>query len=315
MDKRLEKYLNMVCGDFIVKEFLGDKTWLCQCQKCGYERTYKTQNLKGKCQCGCTTSGVKKGDKYNRLTALQRDISRVNEGRVFWLWQCDCGNIISRPLKEIKNGNTKSCGCLLKENRLKNLEKIHENQLESLVGKRSGLLQVIRQATKEEIGNRPSGLRYWYCKCDCGNFHIVSTSDFNYGKVQSCGCLNSKGEAKIKQLLENNNIKYATQFYFDDLKTYNNKKFRFDFGVLNDEQQLQYLIEYDGIQHFDEDKQFGSNNKQIFENIQNRDQIKNEYCKVNNIPLIRIPYNHFDKIEIKDLLLETTDFLVKDGDA
>lgn len=308
MDKRLEKYFNKVYGDFVVKEYLGNSTWLCQCQKCGYERTYKTPNLKGKCQCGCTTSGVTKGDKYGRLTAIERDITKTTEGRVFWLWRCDCGNIVSHPLKEVKSGNTQSCGCLMKEKALKNLEELHKKQCASLIGKRSGLLEVVRQATAEEVRNRPDGIRYWYCKCDCGNFHIVGTSDFNKGKVQSCGCMNSKGEAKIKKILEENHIEYATQFYFEDLKAENNKKFRFDFGVLNNEKKLQYLIEFDGIQHFDENKQF-SREKEAFEKIQKRDSIKNQYCLDKKIPLIRIPYNHLEKITIKDLKLETSEFL------
>jgi hypothetical protein len=46
-------------------------------------------------------------------------MTRLNEGRVFWLWQCECGNIISSSLKSVKSGNTKSCGCL-------NIEKITE---------------------------------------------------------------------------------------------------------------------------------------------------------------------------------------------
>lgn len=39
--------------------------------------------------------------------------------------------------------------------------------------------------------------------------------------------------------------------------------------------------------------------------------IKNQWCKDNNIPLIRIPYTHLDKLIIEDLKLETTTFLVK----
>lgn len=40
------------------------------------------------------------------------------------------------------------------------------------------------------------------------------------------------------------------------------------------------------------------------------DKIKNEYCKNKNIPLIRIPYTHFEKICLEDLLLETSNFII-----
>ena len=38
--------------------------------------------------------------------------------------------------------------------------------------------------------------------------------------------------------------------------------------------------------------------------------IKNQYCKTNHIPLIRIPYTHLPNIKIEDLLLETTNWRV-----
>lgn len=41
-----------------------------------------------------------------------------------------------------------------------------------------------------------------------------------------------------------------------------------------------------------------------------RDKIKNEWCKKNNIPLIRIPYTELDFLTLKDLNIETTKFLI-----
>lgn len=40
------------------------------------------------------------------------------------------------------------------------------------------------------------------------------------------------------------------------------------------------------------------------------DEYKNQWCKENNIPLIRIPYIHLNDLCIEDLLLETTNFLI-----
>lgn len=50
------------------------------------------------------------GLKFNRLTVIGengRDGTRVK-----WLCQCDCGKRVSVIGKRLKNGNTKSCGCL-----------------------------------------------------------------------------------------------------------------------------------------------------------------------------------------------------------
>ena len=62
---------------------------------------------------------------------------------------------------------------------------------------------------------------------------------------------------------------------------------RFDFGVYNDNNELLYLIEFDGEQHFNVTG--GWNNEQAHEDTKRRDAIKNHYCLIKNIPLIRIP--------------------------
>lgn len=54
----------------------------------------------------------------------------------------------------------------------------------------------------------------------------------------------------------------------------------------------------------------GWHNIEQLEAQQERDKIKNQWCKENNIPLIRIPYTRLLKLCIEDLLLETTSFLV-----
>lgn len=46
---------------------------------------------------------------------------------------------------------------------------------------------------------------------------------------------------------------------------------------------------------------------------QQYDEIKNQWCKDNNIPLIRIPYIHYNNLTIKDLLLETSKFIIKEN--
>ena len=60
-------------------------------------------------------------------------------------------------------------------------------------------------------------------------------------------------------------------------------------------------IEYDGIQHFEPTR---FNKKMTIEEANDnfiqqkfRDEIKNNYCKNNNIKLLRIPYTEYDNIE------------------
>lgn len=57
------------------------------------------------------------GKKFCRLTVKEKHGSR--NGRPMWLCQCECGNITIVKGSYLANGDTKSCGCLKKEPRIK----------------------------------------------------------------------------------------------------------------------------------------------------------------------------------------------------
>ena len=114
----------------------------------------------------------------------------------------------------------------------------------------------------------------------------------------------SKGELKIRNFLINNDINFIEEYTFDDLK--DKSRLRFDFYLPD----LNLFIEYDGEQHFKENIQSsGWNSKKNYDIIKYRDNYKNQWCKENNILLIRIPYTHYDEICIEDLLPNTSTFL------
>lgn len=107
-------------------------------------------------------------------------------------------------------------------------------------------------------------------------------------------CQQSKGEQKIAKWLNDKNYDYETQYTFNDLFYKNNNSLlRFDFKLSCEDGSL-ILIEYDGIQHFKQN--CFNNTKKDFEEIKKRDNLKNEYCKKNNIALYRITYKDFNNI-------------------
>lgn len=110
----------------------------------------------------------------------------------------------------------------------------------------------------------------------------------------------------IETLLKENNIKYKKEYTIKINNTY----YRFDFVILNEQEEVQYFIEYDGEQHFKDNSHFLWHNKEQLSNIMKKDELKNNYCKDNNIPLIRIPYTH-KKIKLMDLLLSKSIFILK----
>ena len=131
---------------------------------------------------------------------------------------------------------------------------------------------------------------------------IIQIKNLVNGHICSCGCLSSSiGELTIKKLLENNNILFKQQITFENCK--NKHLLPFDFYVNN-----KYLIEFDGIQHFQPVEHFGGIVE--FKERKQNDEIKNNYCKINNIPLIRIPYTTLKTLQLEDLLLETTQYLI-----
>lgn len=52
------------------------------------------------------------GEKYGRLTAV-RYLRTDSKGQALWICHCDCGKEIQARTKDLRYGNTKSCGCLV----------------------------------------------------------------------------------------------------------------------------------------------------------------------------------------------------------
>ena len=65
------------------------------------------------------------GNRYGRLTVIGLS-SRKSGRKSYWVCRCDCGNEIAVRSDMLKNGNTRSCGCLKKEQDKINLSKFHK---------------------------------------------------------------------------------------------------------------------------------------------------------------------------------------------
>lgn len=268
--------------------------WECQCS-CGKIITVRGDVLKTKISCGCKTvrndfKDVAIGDIFSRLTVISSPCRKPN-GKMECDCKCECGNIVSVEVRNLRYGATHSCGCYQKD---RVVETGKANSL-NLTNKKFGKL-----TAKYPIDKRKSGCVVWHCECECGGTKDVPTTNLTQGSTRSCGCSGSIGEETIFALLKNLNYKFETEKTFETCKF--DKPARFDFYVDNS-----YLIEYDGIQHF---KIHGWNTKEKFQKVQAHDTYKNQWCRENNIPLIRIPYTKLDTLCIEDLMLETTQFRV-----
>ena len=98
----------------------------------------------------------------------------------------------------------------------------------------------------------------------------------------------SRGEIKIEEILQSAGLIFQEEYSFSDLLGSSGKPLRFDFAVFDDNGNIDFLIEYQGIQHYEPKSKFGGIaglRKQQF-----NDMKKREYCAKHNLTLVLIPY-------------------------
>lgn len=265
-------------------------SFLCECSCFHHTHQILSRStLLGDKRKGCKKCRLMKnhiGETYGYLTILSIDEeTSKNKSRIYVYAKCKCGNIHSYEQQAIIKGRVVSCGC-----------KKHEIDL-SLIGKRFGYLTVNkligRKYSDEECTN---SFIEWECICDCGNKTIVRQGNLLHGSTWSCGCMKrSHGEELIYKFLKNTHFIFKEQYRINDCK--NILPLPFDFAILDEEQKLLGLIEFDGKQHFEP---FQFNNCDINKSISNykncveRDRIKTNYCKNHNIKLLRITYEDLE---------------------
>ena len=98
----------------------------------------------------------------------------------------------------------------------------------------------------------------------------------------------SRGQLKIFQILQQSGLEFQEEYSFPDLVSNTGRPLRFDFAVFDDQHNLDFLIEFQGIQHYEAKSKFGGA-KGLFRQKYNDTQKRN-YCKVHNINLVIIPY-------------------------
>ena len=133
------------------------------------------------------------------------------------------------------------------------------------------------------------------CKCTIHQYEwYVSPNKILTRKTGCPKCASYHNENKIDEILDKLGLKYTAQKRFPDCKN----KYPLPFDRYLDDFNI--LIEYDGEGHYKPIRRGHMTEEDAEENlkqVQFRDNIKNEYCKQNNIPLIRIPYWEKDNLE------------------
>lgn len=267
--------------------------WICECDCEDHTRlSVLASNLKRGNTTKCKYCKAENliGQKFNNLTVIKRIVD--DQDKIKWQCQCDCGNIVIVRGDSLRSGHTKSCGCLQKKF-------ISELNSKNLIGEKFGKLTVVKRSQKKD----PNGQYYWICNCECGTTNIEIRGHNLISKgTSSCGCISSKGEEKIANILTKNNINFKREYVVKNFILSTGGNPRFDFAILNKNNEIQYFIEYQGEQHYMSRGNIFTPEKVAL--IQKRDQEKLNYCQLNNIPIIYIPFTKYDTIELKDLILQ-----------
>jgi hypothetical protein len=169
-------------GRLVAVKRAEKRKWLFRCD-CGEEKAIASFNVKNgtTTSCGCYRRETAKastakldmlGQRFGELVVIaSAGVGGDHGQRLLWECRCDCGSICVATGKNLRSGNTKTCG--------------HGRTLGDLTG------QAFSRLTVAALDHREGTLRFWQCLCECGKTAIVQTRSLVSGNTKSCGCLKS----------------------------------------------------------------------------------------------------------------------------
>lgn len=272
----------ILINDYDENDMFTKKECLNYTCSCGQKSRSSIKHLinGGKCA-SCSSPRIKDSDQFldemkiiNPKMKILSRYDRVDKNIIF---MCECGNIgCTTPHSLLKGARCAICAGNKKkttEDFIKQMQKV--NPIIKIIG------EYINTETKIDY------------ICECGEKHSSLPSLLLNG--HRCGhCNMSKSEYATDYFLSSHKIDYEYDYIFDDCK--NVKGLKFDFYL----KDFNTCIELDGEHHFMPVNFRGINDKRALERheyTKKMDLIKNNFCKENNIRLIRIPYYDFDKID------------------
>ena len=115
------------------------------------------------------------GQVFGKLTVLS--LSHINKNQTsIWLCKCECSKTTKLSAAKLRNGHTKSCGCL-QERRYKTAKEVCRH-----IGEKYHGLTIIA------VHGYNGKYIHVLTRCICGNFHTAPLRNILKGKTKSCGC-------------------------------------------------------------------------------------------------------------------------------
>ena len=274
--------------DYSITNYVNRRTkikYICPIH--GIQEQLPENHIKYGCgQCGIDKASIKRRvpienliKRFNEVHNNKYDYSKMNYVNIDTPIEIICpehGSFFQSPYDHQRGANCPKCGGRKKttEDFIKCAKEIHGDKYDYSKSK------YINSTTKIEIICPEHGS---FFQSYVG--HILLKQN-----CPVCSKTTYKGEEKISNYLKAMKIEFETQKTFEDCK--DKRCLKFDFFI--PKQNL--IIEYDGIQHFSPTS-FGNDADYNLKYNVKHDKIKEEYCKKNNLKLLRISYEDFDNIE------------------
>ena len=168
--------------------------WQCDCD-CGNTKIIAGRDLRERdvISCGCYKKELNSsrclidltGRRFGRLVVIEQEktasYSLLKRKRIRWSCQCDCNNIAVVEGSNLKNGTTKSCGCLHKEmaRRNKKSGEAAFNTIYNSYIRHSKKRNLSFNLTKQEFKNLTLG-NCFYCGCEPSQIVHTRWGNGNY---------------------------------------------------------------------------------------------------------------------------------------
>lgn len=256
----------------------GNAYYKCKCS-CGNTKEVRGTELKSRTSTSC--GGFRHFDLTGNIFGELKVVSfshRDKYNNSYYICHCSCGNTKIIKGSSLVEKKTKTCG-----------KRDHRN----LINERFSDWHVVEFSHIDKHSNS-----YYICECSCGKTKIVRGKHLISGMSTSCGCSTEyRGEVAIRQY-----FKSKPCFIYKEQETYKGLFFKSkknelisDGTVYDKSGNLLFVIEYDGIQHY-EYRPFFHKTEDDFEEQKVKDYLKDEYCKNKNIYLLRVPYWEYNNI-------------------
>lgn len=117
---------------------------------------------------------IEEGQEFGLLKVI-KEVESLSHNNITYRQfelKCECGNIVTKKLRDLRNGDTKTCGC------------VNLGRATDLTGIRFGKL-IALSPTRERNSNNSV---IWNCECDCGNSLSIGANRLMHEGKEDCGC-------------------------------------------------------------------------------------------------------------------------------